>query len=590
MFARAHSTLVSMLLGMACLSVPSPAAVPVKLSGAITGTVSDASGTPQMGATVQLFSRSDRPYTRVLTDERGEFKFLGLFPDVYSIRVTLASFLPTLKKDILVQPGMRSVLSVNLNNLFSSIQLAYPPVENGSFMSDEWKWVLRSAPATRPVLRFAEAESSGSEPRTSVFSETRGIVRVSAGEGRLGAGTGSEADLGTTFALATSLYGSNQLQVSGNLGYGSETGVPAAAFRTSFSRNLGNTNPEVSLTMRQLMLPGRAGAALAGAETVPLVRSMSADFHDRTEIMPDLTLDYGFTFESVTFLSRLNAFSPYARLSYSLDEGETVEFAYTAGNARPDLGGANVGEAELQRDLNSLGMFPRLSLLGSRPKIQRGEEYELTYSRKVGSRTYSISAHREAVDNATLTFSGPAGLYAGGDVLPDMFTGASTFNAGNYHSSGYTAAVTQALGENLAVTLIYGSSGALTAGRGEISSENPDELRRMIRTGHKHALTARVTGTLPATGTHMIASYQWTGDRRWVMPGNLYSTQSFRPMAGLNLYVRQPIPGLSGRIEATADLRNLLAQGYLPVGTVNGQRVLLVQTPRSFRGGFAFIF
>ena len=91
----------------------------------------------------------------------------------------------------------------------------------------------------------------------------------------------------------------------------------------------------------------------------------------------------------------------------------------------------------------------------------------------------------------------------------------------------------------------------------------------------------------------MIASYQWTGDHRWAMPGHLYSTQAVRPMPGLNLYIRQPIPGLGilpWRVEATADLRNLLAQGYLPIGVTGGQQVLLVETPRSFRGGLSFIF
>jgi hypothetical protein len=64
-------------------------------------------------------------------------------------------------------------------------------------------------------------------------------------------------------------------------------------------------------------------------------------------------------------------------------------------------------------------------------------------------------------------------------------------------------------------------------------------------------------------------------------------------MPGLNVYIRQPIPGLSilpWRMEATADLRNMLAQGYLPLGMIDGQRVLLVETPRSFRGGLSFIF
>jgi hypothetical protein len=46
---------------------------------------------------------------------------------------------------------------------------------------------------------------------------------------------------------------------------------------------------------------------------------------------------------------------------------------------------------------------------------------------------------------------------------------------------------------------------------------------------------------------------------------------------------------LPWRMEATADLRNLLAQGYLPLN-VAGQSLLLVETPRSFRGGLSFIF
>jgi hypothetical protein len=43
-------------------------------------------------------------------------------------------------------------------------------------------------------------------------------------------------------------------------------------------------------------------------------------------------------------------------------------------------------------------------------------------------------------------------------------------------------------------------------------------------------------------------------------------------------------------VELTADLRNLLAQGYLPLSTADGQRILLVESPRAFRGGFNFIF
>ena len=62
-----------------------------------------------------------------------------------------------------------------------------------------------------------------------MFSETRGLLRLSAGEGPFSSASGTEADLGTTFALETSLYGKSLLEFAGNLGYGSATGVPTAA-------------------------------------------------------------------------------------------------------------------------------------------------------------------------------------------------------------------------------------------------------------------------------------------------------------------------------------------------------------------------
>jgi len=599
---KTHRSVAAVFLGVACLAAPclSYAASPLKLSGAITGIVRDATGIPQMGAAVILYNRQERVSERALTDAWGEFWFSGLLPNVYSIRVSLATFMPAVKRDILVQPGMRSVLNVNLNTLISTIQLSLPAAENGALMSDDWKWVLRSASSTRPITRFLDEtrDQVSSQQHTAVFSDTRGMLKVSAGEGPLFTGIGNQADLGTTFALATSLYGNNMLQVSGNVGYGSQTGVPAAAFRTSYSRSMSggiSSGPEVSLTMRQLFLPARLGAAVTGnASALPMLRTMSAGFEDRTQLTDELSLQYGVNMDTVTFLDHLNYFSPYGRLSYSLGEGQELSFAFTSGNARPELSADDgARDTGFERGIDELGVFPNVSLRGGRPKIQRGEEFEVTYSKKVGSRTYYLSAYREEITNAALSIVAPAGLYTEGDMLPDLFSGSSVFNAGDYQSAGYTAAVTQNVGDHFSATVMYGSLGALTADNRELVSNSPDELRSMIRAGRKHAATTRITATSPWTGTHMIASYQWTSDKRWVMPGNVYSTQALRATPGLNILVRQPIPlfsSLPWRMEATADLRNLLAQGYLPFNIANGQQVLLVETPRSFRGGLCFIF
>jgi hypothetical protein len=585
MFDGPQRTIASLLV-VACFGLTPVvhAAVPLKLSGGISGRVADSAGVPQMGAAVILFNKQDRVYSRTLTDLHGEFTFAGLLPDVYSVRVSLAAFVPAFKKDILVQPGMRSLLAINLNTLFSSIQLGYPIVDSGALMSDEWKWVLRGSTETRPVLRLVETvKRKKPQGQGQAFSETQGLVQVSAGDAPTN-GTATAADVGTAFALATSVYGNNRLEVSGNLG--SPTGVPMTAFRTGYRRR-GAFGPEASVTVRQLSFGG--GLNRSGE----MLRSVTASFDNETEVMDGLTMKYGISADSVQFLERNTFLSPYARLNYKLSDGSEISATYTSGNARPDLGVSGAqDEEQLQRSVRTLGWFPRMSMRSGRPAIQRGDNLELAYRRKAGSRQYEVSAFTETVRNAALTMAAPAGFFSESDVLPDSFSGNSTFNAGNYTGAGYTMAVTQNLGDCISGSLMYGSTSALTVRDRELISENPDELRAMLRTGRKRSATARVTIAAPLSGTRMIVSYQWS-DHRWVMPGHLYATQAMRPEPGLNVSFRQPVPGISGRpwrVEVVADLRNLTALGYLPITTATGQTVLLVETPRSVRGGLNLIF
>ena len=91
-----YSSRAVLVLGVACLTAPvkSWAGAPIKLSGAIGGIVTNGTGEAQMGASVVLYDRLERVSGRVFTDERGEFRFPALFPEIYSIRVTLANFVP----------------------------------------------------------------------------------------------------------------------------------------------------------------------------------------------------------------------------------------------------------------------------------------------------------------------------------------------------------------------------------------------------------------------------------------------------------------------------------------------------------------
>jgi hypothetical protein len=253
------------------------AASPVKLAGSLTGTVHDSAGVPQMGAVVQLYNRNDKLVEKQVTGANGDFQFASLVPDLYSLKVSVISFVPAIRRHILVQPGMQSVLAVNLTSVLSSIELMYTSRHPGTLMSDDWRWALRSTMTTRPVTRILAAPdiSDPNQPghsTSAMFRDTRGLLKLSTGESTNPfSGTAAQPDLGTTFALATSIYGSNQVQFSGNFGYGLNSETPSAGFRTSFSRS--DDGPQIKLTVQQVGLPGR-GMLVNGGNTPPL-RTMS---------------------------------------------------------------------------------------------------------------------------------------------------------------------------------------------------------------------------------------------------------------------------------------------------------------------------
>jgi len=594
-----------LLLLLACIPGVSPAASApsmATLSGKILGLVTDAGGIPQMGAAVTLLTQQDKFFDRTLTDERGAFSFDGLAAGAYSIRVSLASFLPVSKNSILVQPGSRTLLNVSLAGLFSSIQLVYPTADQRAIMNDDWKWVLRTSNATRPILRFLpgwspDDNAAARRASSGIFSDTRALVRLSAGDGGRVTSFGNESDLGTAFALATSLLGKNQLQFSGNLGYASQSGAPSAGFRTSYSRGDGeeDSSPEITITMRQVFLPGRTSAALlslSGGSSAPVLRTLSVSVHEGTQITESMRLEYGFSMDAVTFLDHGNYFSPFSRLIYALTDNDELQFSYSSGVPQyGDSPGERSSERDLRNDINALALFPRISMRDSHMRVQQSQNYEMGYRRTSGSRTYTAAVFRENISNAALTIAGAEGLFPAGDVLPDLFTTSSVFNAGGYQSLGYMASVTQSFGDNLKANVMYGSGDALVADRSEISGQNPDDLRSVVRRGRRQAVTTQVSYKAPWTGSELSASYQVT-DRHSVTPSHYFATQGTRAEPGLNIYLRQPIRTFSVlpvRMEASADLRNLLADGYLPFSS-SGRRVLLMSTPRSFRGGLSFIF
>ena len=253
----------------------------IPLLGAIEGRVRNPSGLPQPGAVVVLETRNERVIARTLTNLDGRFRFAALSPDSYTVRVWASAFVPASRQNVPVKAGMESLLAVQLANFFSSIELVSTLPAGGGLVSDDWKWVLRSDSALRPVLRMSSglpalpsvSSSQGVEPLLS------GVVQLSGGESAADL-TGGWSSLGTSFALATSVFGSRELQFSGNVGFVPATGAPSSVFRTRYSSHSGNAPaPDIEFTVRQLGLGERAGQALisgpGAAQEMPTLRSYS---------------------------------------------------------------------------------------------------------------------------------------------------------------------------------------------------------------------------------------------------------------------------------------------------------------------------
>jgi hypothetical protein len=481
-------------------------------------------------------------------------------------------------------------------NLFSSVELVYTAPGQG-VLSDDWKWVLRGSGATRPVLRAVPIDPSWRpvpQSKPPLLSSTNGLLRLSAGDSGASSALGNEPDLGTAFAVATSIYGSGELGVSGNVGYASSIGVPTAGFRTRYSSQAGGVSPNVELTVRQVAVRARAGQQMlfggaSGAET-PLLRTMSVKVGDQIHITDDISLDYGALLEAVVFVERLNQVSPFARLNYDLGEVGTIEVGYSSGAPALDL--LTTGTPGAQDYLLGLATFPRVSLSDGHARVQRSQNFEAGYRYGDGVRTFAASVFREGLRDSTITVSGaPYGLYAG-DLLPDLSSPSSIFNLGSWQTVGYMASVSQPLGGNWSTTVAAGASGMLAPSESTLESCNPDELRSIMRPVNKPWAAARVAGQLPWSGTRVSTSYMWIPGGT-LGPSHAWLTQRWQPLPGLNVQLRQPVPSfglVGGRLEMTAEIRNLLAQGYVPVSTPDGSRLLLIQFPRSLRGGLSFIF
>lgn len=536
--------------------------------GTISGYVRNAGGVPQMGAAVELLG-SALLSSKVFTDDRGFYVISGLLPGTYNLKVSAPSFLPALREKVGLRPGGKLMVNVTLTTLFEAIQLG--PLR-GPADDDDWKWTLRSV-SNRPILRVLPDGSTAVTSDAGDDRDLKGSLVFMAGSESNGFGGAS--DMSTGFSLEHSLTSAGTLSLNGNVGYG--TGVPAAVLRTTYSNHFSNGfEPEVSLTVRRLTAPDVNN--LRGSS----LQALSMKTSDHMTVGNVLELKFGSELQTIQFMGRVNSFKPFGSADLHLSPDTVIEYQYAS--SIPNTRGEK-GFDSSPSDLTETG--PRVSIANFNAAVERAHHQEVSFSRRVGKTNMQAAVYSDRVVDPVLTGVGELGADSG-DVLPDVDSGTFSYQGSDLETRGMRMVLQRKLLADLTATLDYAYGGVLDLSRPDVELQ---DARGWIRTERRHAVAAKFSGTIPHAHTRWIASYRWTSGPA-LTPVDLFNSSAGQADPYLNLFLRQPIPVnfLSGHMEVLVDLRNLLAQGYVPVMGNDGHTVYLVQSARSVRGGVAFNF
>ena len=237
-------------------------------------------------------------------------------------------------------------------------------------------------------------------------------------------------------------------------------------------------------------------------------------------------------------------------------------------------------------DLSESG--PHVSLAAFSSTLERAHHHELSISRRMGDTNLQFAMYSDRVSDPALTGVGDASSDSG-EVLPDLFSETFTYRGKQLDAHGMRVVLQRKLASDLTATLDYGYGGVLDVKQSDISLQ---DARRDSLVRNRHTAAMKFSGKLPGSNTRWITSYRWISGQA-LTPVDMFNASAGQSDPYLNIYLRQPIPGtgfLPCHMDAVVDVRNLLAQGYVPLLGQDGRTVYLVQSARSIRGGVAFSF
>ena len=483
-----------------------------------------------------------------------------------------------------MEAGQTSTLKFVLGDVFAPLRFQIPDT-GATSLGDDWKWVLRTSTATRPILRYrqevAETTPNAVEPPLPASQRLVGMVPGSSCRDPLAGDPG----MGSVLAYLRSLSRDSDLLAVGSV---AANGTLTSSVGTEYRKGLiKGDSEEISLVVHRLGYAGGVTAPGGGGQlSDSYARGLVASYTQTRYIYPHLTLTAGVDIDYLNALRDVMTTRPRMKLAYHLSR--STDLALQVGRGPSD------GSGTLLERVSRLDSFPLLTLRGYRPELEQGDHSEISLNRRLsGSARIELAAYHDGVKNATVWGSAhPAAVsWLAGNYMLNPAGDGIFVNMGDYHSSGYRAAYTQRLGNRVEALVTYVVGDSLYA-RGVVNHAPEGDLQGVLKPVRSASLAGRVSARIPVTRTQLTSSYEWV-ERGRVTMLDPYGQADLQLQPFLDVQIRQPLPNLAflpAHIEAVADFRNLLAQGYSPL-TQSGEMTLLLSSAyKSVRGGFSVEF
>jgi hypothetical protein len=544
-------------------------------SGKLAGVVRDLSGVPQMGASVEVLSEAPGATKSLgyFTNIQGIFRGEKLAPGLYTIRVTLAGFLPTLQQHVRINPNLTTMVRIEMESMFAALDQLRRQPNSGKADADDWKWVLRSAAGTRPILEWDEHAVLMAGQNDSAAGAPSMLMEFTDGARRPGSVSNVASAPGTAFAYDQKLGGPNRLLIAGQMSYDD---TPAGGVATVWlpTGTIG-AGPHTAVVLREAKI-GDKGITFRG---VRIDQGGALNLGDRVLVR------YGGEYVLVGLGKPATALRPRASVETNVGGGWRASLVFASQPATPNAmeGGGDDLHAALLSALDELDAFPALMWRDGRTVLQGGYHEEISAEHKVGERgKLEVAAFHEAMRHEA--------IYGRGEELPssnffeDVFSNAFAYDSGSSSGWGGRVAYRQKLNEDLDLTAVYAMGRALTP-----EAAVDGVLRDSLRMAPRQSVGVNVSARLPRANGKVTVGYKWINGTA-ITRVDSYGESLFQTDPFLHVSVRQQLPKFGpGRWEAIVDCDNLLAQGYVTMATRDGV-VTLVPAFRTFRGGLSLQF